>query len=63
MAKKKNAAPATRVEAIVHRPVRLSRDGLPVDAKDWTRTDWQDLHEAMERAKRAIAKRHSEDVG
>ncbi len=63
MEKRQKALPATRVEAIVRRPVKLSRDGLPVDAKDWTRSDWQDLHEAMERAKRAIAKRHAEDVG
>jgi hypothetical protein len=37
---------------------RLSRDGLPVDGRDWTTADWQDLHEAVERAKRTIAARH-----
>jgi hypothetical protein len=37
---------------------KLSRDGLPVDPKEWTKADWQDLHEAMEKAKRLISKRH-----
>lgn len=39
--------------------VKLSRDGIPVDAKDWTAADWQDLHRAIERAKALIRKRHS----
>jgi hypothetical protein len=38
--------------------MRLSEDGLPVDARDWTAADWQDLHEAIEKAKRLIAGRH-----
>ena len=39
-------------------PVKLSRDGLPVDNHDWTEMDWQDLHEAIETTKRKIARRH-----
>ena len=42
-----------------NRPVKLSRDGIPLDAKDWTEADWQDLHNAIEMAKDAIRKRHS----
>lgn len=38
---------------------RLSRDGLPVDARDWQYEDWQDLHEAIEKVKRNVARRHS----
>jgi len=49
---------AAPVQPMVRRHVRLSRDGLPVDPRDWTRADWQDLHNAMEKAKRAIRKRH-----
>ena len=56
VAKKKSAAGAKHA-------VKMSREGLPVDPREWTRSDWQDLHEAMERAKRAIAKRHAKDVG
>lgn len=37
---------------------RLSPDGLPVDAREWTEDDWRDLHEAMETVKRKVAKRH-----
>lgn len=37
----------------------LSRDGLPIDAKAWTREDWQDLHEAIERVKRNVRERHA----
>lgn len=37
---------------------RLSPDGLPIDARDWTEADWQDLHEAIERVKRNVAARH-----
>jgi hypothetical protein len=40
--------------------MKLNRDGLPVDARDWSRADWQDLHEALERAKHAIRQRHCE---
>jgi hypothetical protein len=38
--------------------VKLNRDGIPIDARDWTEADWQDLHNAIERAKNAIRKRH-----
>lgn len=37
---------------------KLNRDGLPIDARDWTEADWQDLHEAIERIKQRIAERH-----
>ena len=47
------------VHAVVHRPVKLDRDGIPIDARDWTEADWQDLHNAIERAKNAIRKRHA----
>ncbi len=39
---------------------RLSPDGLPVDAKEWTHADWQDLHNAMEKVKALISNRHKE---
>ena len=44
---------------------KLNRDGLPVDARDWTRADWQDLHESLEKAKHAISKRykHGDETG
>ncbi len=41
---------------------RLTPDGLPIDAREWTRADWQDLHEAMEKVKRIVGKRHKETV-
>lgn len=41
---------------------RLSRDGLPVDARDWTEADWRDLHEAVEDVKRKVAQRHAEQM-
>lgn len=37
---------------------QLNRDGLPIDARDWTEADWQDLHEAIEKVKRNVARRH-----
>lgn len=40
------------------RKSKLTEDGLPKDARDWTEADWRSLHEAMERAKREIAERH-----
>lgn len=40
------------------RPKKLNRDGLPVDARDWTEADWRELHEAIERIKRNVARRH-----
>jgi hypothetical protein len=39
---------------------KQSDDGLPIDAKEWTRADWQDLHEAIEGVKRKVAKRHAD---
>lgn len=38
---------------------RKSADGLPIDAKEWVRADWQDLHEAMENVKRKVSERHA----
>ncbi len=40
------------------RKPRLTRDGLPVDPREWTVTDWKDLHEAVEKVRRLIAARH-----
>lgn len=40
---------------------KLNCDGLPIDKNDWTTQDWQDLHEAVERVKRNIARRHAND--
>lgn len=37
---------------------QYDENGLPRDARDWTRQDWQDLHEAVEDVKRKIASRH-----
>ena len=45
----------------MRKPTKLNRDGLlPVDAKDRTAADWQDLYEAIERIKRNVAARHAE---
>lgn len=40
---------------------RLNRDGLPIDKNDWLPQDWQDLHEAIEKVKRNVARRHMND--
>lgn len=40
-----------------------TEDGLPRDPNAWVKDDWRDLHNAMEAAKRAIAKRHRKDGG
>lgn len=40
------------------KPVPLTKRGVPVNANDWTEQDWMDLHRAMERVIRKIAKRH-----
>jgi hypothetical protein len=58
MAQIENGGSSTSVHAIVRRPVKVSRDGIPVDSQDWTAQDWSDLHKAIEKAKKAIAKRH-----
>lgn len=52
-------ATAGQQHDIVHKPVKLSRDGLPVDGRDWTQEDWRDLHNAIETAKTAIRGRHT----
>ena len=38
---------------------RYSDSGLPVDPKDWTRQDWQDLHEAMQTVIKRVSERHA----
>ena len=44
-----------------NRKPRLTEDGLPRDGREWLPADWQDLHEAMEEAKRLIRERHAND--
>ena len=39
-------------------PRRKSPEGLPIDAREWLREDWQDLYVAMETIKARIAARH-----
>jgi Trm5-related predicted tRNA methylase len=39
---------------------RFTADGLPRDAREWTEADWRDLHDAMERVKENVRKRHQE---
>ena len=41
---------------------RYSDSWLPVDAKDWTREDWQDLHEAMQTVIKKVSARHVRDL-
>jgi hypothetical protein len=40
------------------KPPKLNKDGVPMDAKDWTVEDWRDLHQTIERIKKRVAKRH-----
>ena len=40
------------------RKIKLNRDGLPIDARDFTEDDWRILYNAIEAAKREIAARH-----
>jgi hypothetical protein len=54
----KKTQPVAPIHGVVRRAVKLDRDGIPIDARDWTTADWQDLHNAIERAKNAIRKRH-----
>lgn len=62
MDQKENAASRASVESFVPRPrPRLNRDGIPIDKNDWTKTDWADLHHAIEKAKKLIRKRHASD--
>jgi len=37
------------------------RLGIPMEANDWTIEDWADLHAAISRAIKKIAKRHKEE--
>lgn len=41
------------------RAVRLDRDGVPIDGRDWTEADWADLHHGMTAIKARIAARHA----
>lgn len=45
------------MRAAEHR-LRLTDDGLLIDAREWEPCDWHDLHEAIEQIKRRIAARH-----
>lgn len=40
------------------KPIKLDRDGVPVDPNDWTVDDWRDLHFGMIAIKASIAERH-----
>lgn len=37
---------------------KLTREGIPLDPRDFTPDDWQDLHAAMKVALEKIARRH-----
>jgi hypothetical protein len=37
---------------------RMTVEGLPRDANDWTEEDWADLHHAIEHIKEKVAARH-----
>lgn len=37
---------------------RYDENGLPIDSREWTEADWQDLYEAMEAVKRKVGGRH-----
>lgn len=37
---------------------RLSTDRLPIDGKEWTVQGWKDLHEAIEKVKLKVRRRH-----
>lgn len=38
---------------------RLTDEGLPRDARDWTEEDWRDLHLAIEEIKAKVRARHA----
>lgn len=38
---------------------RLTPEGLPRDARDWTEADWHDLHAALETVRRLVGLRHA----
>lgn len=38
---------------------RLTDEGLPRDARDWTEEDWADLHHAIEAIKSKVRARHA----
>lgn len=42
---------------------KLACNGVPIDGRDWTEADWQDLHEAMLSAQARIASRHRAQGG
>jgi len=44
-------------------PIELhKRTGLPLRAEDWTEEDWLDLHRAIKRVTKKIARRHRRNV-
>lgn len=43
-------------------PVRLDRDGVPIDPNDWTVDDWRTLWTGMQGTKAMIAKNHRETI-
>jgi hypothetical protein len=44
--------------ALKYYPMKLSKAGVPIDTKDWTALDWQDLHEGILAIQKRIAARH-----
>lgn len=36
----------------------LTKDGVPINPKDWTVEDWRDLHEGINSIKEKISARH-----
>jgi hypothetical protein len=44
------------------RAKRLTEDGLPRDARDWTEDDWRALHEGLERIKARVRNNHANDA-
>lgn len=45
------------------KPVKLDRDGVPIDPNDWTYEDWKDLHFGIIAIKAKIAARHRKTAG
>lgn len=49
---------ATPVASPSSQPIKLAKNGTPLDANDWTEADWLDLHRTMKRLIRRVAARH-----
>ena len=43
------------------RHAKRFKDGLPIDANEWTEDDWRDLHRAMERVRKRVKERHAKE--